>query len=764
MREAIIAANNEPNGSTITINIPASNHTLSLVGIDNTALLGDLDVNHATAGTKTINIVGVSAATSIITGLAGDRVFDVHPVTGAGAFLTFNISNVTVTGANLAAGSGSAMLTGRAGDVTTITNCIFSNNISASNGGVISQSSGATAHDLTITNSTFTNNTATGAVGGAVNYNGVGNVTITGCTFTNNTAGTQGGAININGTGTGPVSTNILRNTFSGNTANGATFGGAVVAVTNAQTVNINFNRILGNNTAPNVATGKKITSGGGVITTYNTDNNWWGVNTGPAAANVDILGSTAANWLQLKATASPTSVAAGGVSTVTASFLTNSTNAAVSLPNLSTVIGLPISFENAILGTLSGAQTTIQASGTATVTYTAGVVSGAGSVNAVVDGIPNSEVSPARANITITASPSVGVTGTPLAAFTSCLGIASAEQSFNASGSDLTADITITAPVGFEVSTTSGSGFASSVTLTQVAGSVPSTPIFVRMTAAAIGTPSGNITVASTGATTVNVAVSGTVNNPPTTSFAGNDAAVCALNTTLAANSPAVGTGAWTQVAGPGTTTFGDATSPVSTVIATVSGIYTYRWTITNAPCPASTDDVDITFAATPPAANAGSDQTVCATPGSAVMAGNAATPGTGAWTFISGPVTPTIVAPASETTNITGMTTAGTYTFRWTISNLPCPASSDDVDVVVVIPVVTDPADQIVCNGIATAAVTFTGGVPGTSYTWTNNTPSIGLAASGTGDIASFTATNTGATPVIATITVTPVVGSGC
>ena len=34
----------------------------------------------------------------------------------------------------------------------------------------------------------------------------------------------------------------------------------------------------------------------------------------------------------------------------------------------------------------------------------------------------------------------------------------------------------------------------------------------------------------------------------------------------------------------------------------------------------------------------------------------------------------------------------------------------------------------------------------------------PSIGLAASGTGDIASFTATNAGTAPVVATIVVTP------
>ena len=48
-------------------------------------------------------------------------------------------------------------------------------------------------------------------------------------------------------------------------------------------------------------------------------------------------------------------------------------------------------------------------------------------------------------------------------------------------------------------------------------------------------------------------------------------------------------------------------------------------------------------------------------------------------------------------------------------------------------------------------------------TTYTWTNDRPSIGLAASGTGNILPFNAINTGTTPVVATITVTPVTG-GC
>jgi hypothetical protein len=75
--------------------------------------------------------------------------------------------------------------------------------------------------------------------------------------------------------------------------------------------------------------------------------------------------------------------------------------------------------------------------------------------------------------------------------------------------------------------------------------------------------------------------------------------------------------------------------------------------------------------------------------------------------------------------------------------------------------IPTVNIPSKQSVCNSSLTSAVTFTG--TATSYNWTNDTPSIGLAASGTGNIASFTATNSGNSTVTATISVTPVYTGG-
>ncbi|MDP2335268.1 MAG: SdrD B-like domain-containing protein [Bacteroidota bacterium] len=85
-----------------------------------------------------------------------------------------------------------------------------------------------------------------------------------------------------------------------------------------------------------------------------------------------------------------------------------------------------------------------------------------------------------------------------------------------------------------------------------------------------------------------------------PTTANAGADqtgAATCGLTTTtLAGNNPSVGTGAWTITSGTGGT-FTNSALYNTTFTGTVGTAYTLRWTISNAPCPASTDEVLVTF-----------------------------------------------------------------------------------------------------------------------------------------------------------------------
>jgi len=66
---------------------------------------------------------------------------------------------------------------------------------------------------------------------------------------------------------------------------------------------------------------------------------------------------------------------------------------------------------------------------------------------------------------------------------------------------------------------------------------------------------------------------------------------------------------------------------------------------------------------------------------------------------------------------------------------------------------------SNQAIINGATTAPAIFPG--TGCPYNWTNSNPLIGLGASGSGDIPSFTAVNTGTMPITATITATPVSG---
>jgi gliding motility-associated-like protein len=104
---------------------------------------------------------------------------------------------------------------------------------------------------------------------------------------------------------------------------------------------------------------------------------------------------------------------------------------------------------------------------------------------------------------------------------------------------------------------------------------------------------------------------------------------------------------------------------------------------------------------------------------------------------------------APAGNIAGIVTLSTVG--------------ASSQSITVtatVNAIPWVSPVPNQTVNNGDSTTTINFRG--PG-SFNWVNNTPGIGLAASGSGNIPSFTAVNTSGSPVTATITVTPASASG-
>ncbi len=79
---------------------------------------------------------------------------------------------------------------------------------------------------------------------------------------------------------------------------------------------------------------------------------------------------------------------------------------------------------------------------------------------------------------------------------------------------------------------------------------------------------------------------------------------------------------------------------------------------------------------------------------------------------------------------------------------------------------PEAIQPSNQEVCNRGTTDPVifsSFTSAIASSTYTWTNNLPSIGLSSSGAGNIMPFMAINNTSTPVTASISITPT-ANGC
>jgi len=208
-------------------------------------------------------------------------------------------------------------------------------------------------------------------------------------------------------------------------------------------------------------------------------------------------------------------------------------------------------------------------------------------------------------------------------------------------------------------------------------------------------------------------------------------------------------------------------AVNPSTSTSVTATIEYTPFFTNAGLTCEGTPQDFQLIVNPTP-IVNDPSDQVICnGTPTQAVVFTGTGTSYT--WTNdlpsigLSGSGTGNITVFTAVNGTSSPVTAAVIVTSQFTGGGTTCPGGQQNFTFTVnPTPTVTDPADQVVCNGASTAQVTFTG--TGTSYTWVNNTPSIGLGASGTGPISPFTAVNNGTTPVTATITVTPVfTGSG-
>ena len=120
---------------------------------------------------------------------------------------------------------------------------------------------------------------------------------------------------------------------------------------------------------------------------------------------------------------------------------------------------------------------------------------------------------SPGTGNQTTSAASTILVSPSALSFGNVTVNNISIEKTYTVSANTLTplnGNITITAPAGFEVSTTSGSGFNSFVDVPYSGGALNSTTIYVRFLPTAVTSYSGNILNSGADASSKNVAVTG--------------------------------------------------------------------------------------------------------------------------------------------------------------------------------------------------------------------------------------------------------------
>ncbi len=193
LREAIIAANANPDSPTITL--PAGTYHLTIAGAgEDNAATGDLDIKTSTF------VYGNDPETTIIDANQLDRVFD--------AFAALTLTNVTIKGGQVTNENGGGIRSNST-DIIFLDNVVVTENtaINGKGGGI----AGKFAGRVEIVNSIVSNNTAESG-GGLYNVHSVNYTTVD-----NNTAVAFGGGLFIENSGV--YQPFAAHNTFSNNTA-----------------------------------------------------------------------------------------------------------------------------------------------------------------------------------------------------------------------------------------------------------------------------------------------------------------------------------------------------------------------------------------------------------------------------------------------------------------------------------------------------------------------------------------------------------------
>ncbi|MFM6984010.1 MAG: T9SS type A sorting domain-containing protein [Chitinophagaceae bacterium] len=163
-------------------------------------------------------------------------------------------------------------------------------------------------------------------------------------------------------------------------------------------------------------------------------------------------------------------------------------------------------------------------------------------------------------------------------------------------------------------------------------------------------------------------------------TPFAGIDQTLCDKDTFyLNGNIVSPDSGLWTQVSGPNTSSFTNATLYNTKVYNTQGGSYLYQWTSKNLGCVKS-DFVLIRNYDSSATADAGPDTTIC--PPYSIMKAISSGNHSAIWQQVSGPNNANIQSGIDPQTRINNLI-KGTYVFEWIVNNGICPPSHDSVSI---------------------------------------------------------------------------------
>jgi hypothetical protein len=579
---------------------------------------GCMEFDTGTNGTATLSLTNVTLqnCSTLQGGGGGLVIFNfVTPAGGGGATISNSIIQGNSVVASGQAGNGGGIAIAQDGHMTMTASQVLNNSAVqnctptcglGAGGGVLAffpQNVSAATGESFIHSSTISGNKSAGFGGGintsasiSIDQGTVISGNIAGTDGSNNTAhaSQEGGGLYLNPVLSCPLASTctatLSKVTITGNTATGngggLSYGNASAGTVGA--LSMSFSRLAGNTTSG--GSGSNLSNNHGTATVAN---NWWGTNSASSTINT-ISGTTTFDpFIVLTHTGNPQKIRINQSSTLTGNMSADNHGTAVGLANLTEIIGLPITFDAPVLGTIPQAQPeTLNASAQATATFNAGGTAGFGTANATVD----QAVVPVNSNLIATATESsttatittVGAHGYTTGEFVRISGVgvagynsSPATQVFAILSTPTATTFTYTANSAGLGASSGGTANASIVILEPPSITKTFSPKTIQTTAGA-GTKVSTITFSITNANVVPIDSSFTDSLPSNVGVVPGSLVV--------ASTPSVVNncgGSVTATAGSGTISFANASLPVGTctvmvnVQSAVDNIYSNSVTI---------------------------------------------------------------------------------------------------------------------------------------------------------------------------------------